>query len=423
MILYLILLLHEPLEYVQAESVNYSNHQFFNVFCDLQNSRLFSADNDCVILKEYKLYSKLLCDEKINTKQAGDCNVRREENKIGSKEEDERRRRREVKRESMNPGFLDFSNRLFPGEYHRYAEIEKYLKKMAAKFPQFFSLEDLERTHENRSIYLVKIGTSRLGSETPTALVDGGMHAREWITPATALQLIFNLISVFKADKDSCMDPLQSMDWYIIPLLNPDGYEYSHTSDRYWRKNMRPAPLGSDCPGVDINRNFPLGYGLGADSNPCSEVYMGTEALSEPESKSLFNIVHRLNKTLVFYTSLHAFGQSWLMPYGYIADRIPEYERFEWLAKQSFKQMDCRFGEQVPSREWEVGGAAEIYYIAGGASDDWVYNITGAVSYTIELPDDGRSYAFELPASSVEEVSTDIWNALRHLALNILSGK
>ena len=35
---------------------------------------------------------------------------------------------------------------------------------------------------------------------------------------------------------------------------------------------MRPAPLGSDCPGVDINRNFPLGYGLGADSNPCSEV-------------------------------------------------------------------------------------------------------------------------------------------------------
>ena len=35
---------------------------------------------------------------------------------------------------------------------------------------------------------------------------------------------------------------------------------------------MRPAPIGSNCPGVDINRNFPLGYGVGADSNPCSEV-------------------------------------------------------------------------------------------------------------------------------------------------------
>ena len=26
---------------------------------------------------------------------------------------------------------------------------------------------------------------------------------------------------------------------------------------------------------VDLNRNFPLGFGLGADDNPCSEVYKG----------------------------------------------------------------------------------------------------------------------------------------------------
>ena len=26
---------------------------------------------------------------------------------------------------------------------------------------------------------------------------------------------------------------------------------------------------------VDLNRNFPLGFGLGADAQPCSEVYKG----------------------------------------------------------------------------------------------------------------------------------------------------
>ena len=46
-----------------------------------------------------------------------------------------------------------------------------------------------------------------------------------------------------------------------------------------WRKNTVPIP-GSSCIGVDINRNFPEGYGIGASTNPCSEVYQGETLLS-----------------------------------------------------------------------------------------------------------------------------------------------
>lgn len=41
---------------------------------------------------------------------------------------------------------------------------------------------------------------------------------------------------------------------HIVPILNPDGYEYTHTCDRMWRKNK--AKHGGVCVGVDLNRNF-----------------------------------------------------------------------------------------------------------------------------------------------------------------------
>ena len=76
----------------------------------------------------------------------------------------------------------------------------------------------------------------------------------------------------------------------------------------------------------------------------------------------------------------------------------------------------------MPSREYEVGGAADIYYTAGGASDDWVYEKTGTrFAYTIELPDDGREYGFLLPAEDAPQVAEDIWVALRSLALQTVA--
>lgn len=52
-------------------------------------------------------------------------------------------------------------------------------------------------------------------------LIDAGIHAREWLTHTTVLYLIDHLV------KDNTL--LNLMDFYIIPCLNPDGYEFSHT--------------------------------------------------------------------------------------------------------------------------------------------------------------------------------------------------
>lgn len=63
--------------------------------------------------------------------------------------------------------------------------------------------------------------------------VDGGIHAREWITPAVVTYLLHRLLEDPHADDTDLLD---NLDWYILPVVNPDGYEYTRTGDRLWRK-------------------------------------------------------------------------------------------------------------------------------------------------------------------------------------------
>lgn len=56
-------------------------------------------------------------------------------------------------------------------------------------------------------------------------LIDGGIHAREWATISTAMYCINQLVEHF----DSNRKLLLQHDFVIVPIVNVDGYEYSHT--------------------------------------------------------------------------------------------------------------------------------------------------------------------------------------------------
>lgn len=53
---------------------------------------------------------------------------------------------------------------------------------------------------------------------------------------------------------------VDDLDWYITPLLNPDGYEYSRSSTdpeiRLWRKNRSPKV----CTQVRSGKLIPYEY-------------------------------------------------------------------------------------------------------------------------------------------------------------------
>ena len=187
-----------------------------------------------------------------------------------------------------------------------------------------------------------------------TSLIIGGQHGRDWMSVSTAMYYAYYLTHYYGMEPtDNDGDGLVNEDWidgvdndgdgeqggrvdengnalfdgidndgdglidegidediiearvtyivdnyeiWIIPLLNPDGYNYDREDPaRFWRKNMRDNDgndrYGDQCDGVDLNRNFPLHWGyenstvLVLDSleesfvteadNPCSDVYHG----------------------------------------------------------------------------------------------------------------------------------------------------
>uniref|UniRef100_A0AC34GAT9 Peptidase M14 carboxypeptidase A domain-containing protein n=1 Tax=Panagrolaimus sp. ES5 TaxID=591445 RepID=A0AC34GAT9_9BILA len=151
--------------------------------------------------------------------------------------------------------------------YHSFAETINYLNALAITYPDRVRVMPIGTTHEGRQIPMIKIGT-RTRADKPGIWIDGGIHAREWISPAAVLYFINQLVTEY--DRDAFTRSLvDNLDWYIVPLLNPDGYEYSRSSSdvetRLWRKNRSPTmctqvnnglfqpPTTQCCQGVDLN--------------------------------------------------------------------------------------------------------------------------------------------------------------------------
>lgn len=203
--------------------------------------------------------------------------------------------------------------------YHRLADIHDYLNFLGQAYPNLVKTKTIGTSVLGQNLVIVKISNGRQGNKA--IWVDGGMHAREWISPASVTYMINEIVENY----DSLPSYLREMDLYFLPVANPDGYEYSHTTDRLWRKNRSRG--GNQCAGTDLNRNF--GYrwgGKGASKNPCTENYGGTGAFTEPETAAIQKFILSSGTRFVGSISYHSYGQYILYPWGY--DRVvpPDYQ-------------------------------------------------------------------------------------------------
>ena len=140
---------------------------------------------------------------------------------------------------------------------------------MVTKFPEKISVTSFGKSFEKRNLTLIRISTPTIGVKSngqkrnrlkPIIYIQGGIHAREWISPATVIYLI-NVFAQF-SDSDPTIKKLTDyFEFWFVPIVNPDGYEYTHTHNRFWRKTRSIIPGNEPCVGVDLNRNFDYHWG------------------------------------------------------------------------------------------------------------------------------------------------------------------
>ncbi|CAH0725651.1 unnamed protein product, partial [Brenthis ino] len=290
-------------------------------------------------------------------------------------------------------------------QYHRLEDIHGFMDYLAKTYPKIISVNTIGKSYEGRDLKVLRISD---GKPTNKAVfIDGGIHAREWISPATVTYFINQIAENF--DEES--DDMKNIDWYFLPVVNPDGYEYTHVKDRLWRKNRKPT---RQCTGTDLNRNF--GYrwgGKGSSSNPCSDIYRGSRAFSEPESKAVSEFIKSSASNFTAYLTYHSYGQYLLYPWGYDNAVPPDHKELELLGNSIASAI-----EKTGGSKYAVGSSSGLLYPAAGGSDDWAKAQGIKYTYTIELSDTGR-YGFVLPTSYIEPVARESLAGLRVLAAQV----
>ncbi|XP_072047243.1 carboxypeptidase A2-like [Amphiura filiformis] len=155
-------------------------------------------------------------------------------------------------------------------DYNNYNDIDT-IEQWVADFAAANSVVtagSMGSSYEGRQLNYVKISSG--GSGKKAVVFHGGIHAREWVTPATVMYM-----AKYLADGSADATRLLSyFDFYIVPVMNPDGYAYTWTNDRMWRKTRKPNG-GSFCVGTDPNRNFATGWGDQASGGSSDYMYEG----------------------------------------------------------------------------------------------------------------------------------------------------
>uniref|UniRef100_T1GPS0 Peptidase M14 domain-containing protein n=1 Tax=Megaselia scalaris TaxID=36166 RepID=T1GPS0_MEGSC len=286
------------------------------------------------------------------------------------------------------------SARLGTDCYRSHSEINNYIEDL---------YQDIQTGHLS----------SKLGTPMNVVIfVDAGMHAREWISPATGIYVIQQLVENFEENQVF----LKDFDWVVMPMINADGYEFtrSHPDNRMWRKNRQPYT--EKCTGTDLNRNFDYQYGVsGTSSDPCVDTFKGSGPFSEPESVVLRDVLHSLKGRISFYLTLHSYGPQFLHPWSYAKVDAPTDAELSDVGRAGYEAVLDYSG-----RVYQYGNTAKLTYAAAGESSDYAYAVAGArISITMELPGGGKR-GFDPPPKDIKEYVEESWAGIKAMAKRVI---
>jgi murein tripeptide amidase MpaA len=290
-------------------------------------------------------------------------------------------------------------------------QIEAGLAALATAHPELCTRTELPHpTHEGRRVSSVRIAA---GSGGRRVLFIGGAHAREWVPPDALLTLLERLLAAYEGEHDLELPAfvataaipdvsypaasvaaadvrriVEGVELFVIALVNPDGRAFSQSAqvNAMWRKNRRPPPPGSQCRGVDANRNYDVAWdferyysdpgeaAVSASKDPCNpQVYIGPAAASEPEVRNVSELLRE--QDIEYFVDVHSYARKLLFPWGMddnqTRDPDQNYRNSAWDNRRDG-------GPGGPYGEFMSSQALERHERIGRAMRDAILNAAGS---------------------------------------------
>lgn len=275
-----------------------------------------------------------------------------------------------VKREVLN-------TRVAPDErYYSYDEVVAQITKWQQEYPNILKVVKIGTSLEGRDIFAVKItGNINAAAAGKSAILFNSLHhAREVMTVEVAMDIIEYLAGNYAQDQ-RVQGWVNGHEIWVIPMVNPDGNNRVWTEYNMWRKNTR------DDKGVDLNRNYPYGWGScdGSSGNESMDTYRGASPGSEPETQAVMKLVEAIRP--VFNISYHSFSELVLYPYGCRGARADNRETVEGIGGELASHLISDSGNS----RYRAGTPWEVLYPVDGNDSDWMYHEYGVIPYVVEV--------------------------------------
>ncbi|XP_012638279.1 mast cell carboxypeptidase A [Microcebus murinus] len=305
----------------------------------------------------------------------------------------------------------DIPKRHSYAKYNNWEKIVAWTEKMVNKHPEMVSRIKIGSTVEDNPLYVLKIG--KKDKRRKSVFMDCGIHAREWVSPAFCQWFVYQATKTYGKNK-IMTKLLDQMNFYVLPVFNVDGYIWSWTKNRMWRKN-RSKNKNSKCIGTDLNRNFNASWNSFSDTkNPCKETFRGPAPESEKETKAVTDFIRSHLKSIKVYITFHSYSQMLLLPYGYTSKLPPNYKELAKVAKIATDVLSTQY-----ETRYIYGPIESTIYPTSGSSLDWAYDLGIKYAFAFELRDKGK-FGFLLPESQIKPTCKETMLAVKFIAKYVL---
>ncbi|PSN31889.1 Carboxypeptidase B [Blattella germanica] len=256
--------------------------------------------------------------------------------------------------------------RLKFGKFYRYEEINTFVETLATRYPTKLKVRKIGNSSEGRDVKVVQLSSGGSGKR-PVIFVLAGIHASDRVTPALGLYIVQQLLF-----NNKNKDLVDYVDWFVLPLLNPDGYEYRRLKDSQWIKS-RSNSSGTNCIGVSLDRNFDFHW-----NGP----------FSEPETIAVRNLIMEQKGRVKLYLELQGTGS----------------EKLAIIANSALKTGG--------DNSYKIGSYATLLSPVSGTAMDWMKGIIGVpLTYTVKITNPPGRHA--IPEKFIKSTIANFFPAVR----------